>query len=67
MWHAPIYRKSYKKKNKSRCFLDPKRLKYPICTHGKINCSALNAAYYYARLNKNKKIMKTIKKLRRKC
>ena len=65
-WYAPVYRKSYKKHYGTRCFLDPKRLKYPICTNGKINCNALNAAEYYARLNKSKKIMKRIKTLKRK-
>ena len=63
-WHAPTYRKSYKKKYGSRCFLKPRTMKYPICTKGKIDRSALNAAYYYARLNKNKKLMRTIKKLK---
>ncbi len=67
MWYPPKYRKSYKKKYGTKCFLEPKTLKYPICTRGKISCSGLNAAYYYARLNKNKKLMKTIKKLRRRC
>ena len=66
MWKAPFYRKSYKKKYGSRCFLLPKTLKYPICSHGKIDCKALNAAQYYARFN-NKKLLKTIKRLKRKC
>jgi len=42
-------------------------MKYPICTNGKIDCAGLNAAAYYARLNKNKRLLKTIKKLRRMC
>ena len=67
MWYPPKYRKSYKKKYGARCFLQPKTLKYPICTKGKIDCAALNAAAYYARFNKNKKLLRTIKKLRRKC
>ena len=67
MWKPPFYRKSYKKKYGSRCFLEPKKLKYPICTHGKIDCKALNAAQYYARLNKNKRLLKTIKKLKKMC
>ena len=62
-WKAPVLRKSYKKKYGSRCFLEPKTLKYPICTKGIIDYKALNAAYYYARLNKNKKVLKTIKNL----
>ena len=65
-WSAPVYRKSYKKHYGAHCFLDAKRLKYPICSNGKINCKALNAAQYYARLNKSKKIMKRIKTLKKK-
>lgn len=65
-WTAPVYRKSYKKHYGSHCFLDAKRLKYPICSNGKIDCKALNAAQYYARLNKSKRIMKRIKTLKRK-
>ena len=67
MWKPPFYRRSYKKKYGSRCFLEPNKLKYPICTRGKINCRALNAAAYYARLNKNKKVLKTVKRLKKKC
>lgn len=65
-WSAPVYRKSYKKHYGAHCFLDAKRLKYPICSNGKINCRALNAAGFYARLNKSKNIMKRIKTLKRK-
>ena len=65
-WSAPVYRKSYRKKYGSHCYLDPKRLKYPICTRGKIDCKALNAAGYYARLNKSKRVMKRIKTLKKK-
>ena len=65
-WSAPVYRKSYKKHYGANCFLDAKRLKYPICSNGKINCRALNAAQYYALLNKSKNIMKRIKTLKRK-
>lgn len=60
-WTAPIYRKSYRKRYGSKCFIDPKRLKYPICTRGKINCRALNAAQYYAILNNKKKLTRKIK------
>jgi len=67
MWHPPKYRKSYKKKYGARCFLQPKTLKYPICTKGKLDCSGLNAAAYYARLNKNKGLLRTIKRLKRIC
>ena len=65
-WTAPIYRKSYRKRYGSKCFVDPKRLKYPICTRGKINCKALNAAQYYAILNNKKKLTRTIKLLKNK-
>ena len=67
MWHPPKYRKSYKKKYGARCFLRPNTLKYPICSKGKVNCVALNAAAYYARLNKNKMLIRTIKKLKKRC
>jgi hypothetical protein len=54
LWKAPLYRKSYRKKYGSRCFLKPKDLSYPICTQGKIDCRGLYAANYYLRLNKRK-------------
>ena len=66
MWHAPVYRKSYKKKYGSKCFLEPKRNKYPICSKGKISCKGLLAAANYARLNNRKKLTKKIKNLREK-
>ena len=65
-WIPPVYRKSYKKHYGSACFLDPKRLKYPICSKGRISCKGLNAAQYYARLNKNNKLLKLIKTLKNK-
>jgi hypothetical protein len=67
MWKAPTYRKSYKRRYGSRCFLDPKRLKYPICKAGQIDCKALTAAQYYARMNRQIGITRKIKKLRTKC
>ena len=66
LWSAPVYRKSYKKHYGAHCFLDAKRLKYPICSNGKVDCKALNAAGYYARLNKSKRVMKRIKTLKNK-
>ena len=60
-WTAPVYRKSYRKRYGSKCFLDPKRLKYPVCSRGKINCKALNAAQYYAILNNKKNLTRKIK------
>ena len=65
-WRPPIYRKSYKNRYSSKCFLDPKRLKYPICNKGRVSCKGLNAAQYYARLNKNKKLLRLIKTLKNK-
>ena len=65
-WIPPIYRKSYKNRYSSKCFLDPKRLKYPICSKGHVSCKGLNAAQYYARLNKNKKLIRLIKTLKNK-
>ena len=65
-WIAPTYRKSYKHRYGSKCFLDPKRLKYPICTRGKINCKGLNAAQHYAILNNKKSLTRKIKKLKNK-
>ena len=44
---------TYKRRFGARCFLEPKRLKYPICKAGRVSCKALNAAHYYARLNHN--------------
>lgn len=51
-WKPPIYRKSYKKRYGSKCFLEPKTNKYPICSHGKINAKGLNAAQYYLHFQK---------------
>ena len=67
-WTAPVYRTAYRKRFGARCYLDPKRLKYPVCTRGKLDCRALNAAQYYARLNGNRAVSRKIKKLRtKKC
>jgi hypothetical protein len=65
-WIAPTYRKSYKRRYGSKCFVDPKRLKYPICTRGKVNCKALNAAQYYAIMNNKKSLTRKIKTLKKK-
>jgi hypothetical protein len=64
-WKAPVYRKSYRKKYGSSCFLDPAHLRYPICSQGKIDCKALSAARYYAMMLKNKKILAKIRKTKR--
>jgi hypothetical protein len=66
-WKAPTYRKSYKRLFGARCFLEPKRLKYPICKAGRVSCKALNAAHYYARLNHNTTVTRKIKQLRKVC
>jgi hypothetical protein len=63
-WKAPRYRKSYRKKYGSSCFLDPGRLRFPICTQGKLDCKALYAARYYAMMLKDKKILSKIKTLK---
>ena len=71
-------KKNMKKKYKSKCFLEPKTLKYPVCNPktGKISCKGLNAADYYLRLHvarklkpisKYKKLQRKSKKLRKKC
>jgi hypothetical protein len=65
-WIAPIYRKSYKKRYGNKCFIEPKKLKYPICSNGKINCKALNAAQYYSILNNKRVLTRKIKKLKNK-
>lgn len=53
-------RKTMKKKYGSKCFLDKKRLKYPICnkTNGKINCNGINGANYYININLGKELKK---------
>ena len=69
-WTPPVYRKSYKKKYGSKCFLEPAREKYPICTKGKVNPKALNAAQYYLHFQKpskkKKQLTRKIEKLRKK-
>ena len=70
-------KKNMKKKYKSKCFLEPKTLKYPICDRktGKISCKGLNASNYYVQLHlsrklkpigKYKKLEKKIKTLKKK-
>jgi len=66
MWKAPIYRNSYKKRYGSRCFLRPRDKAYPICTNGVVDCKGIRAALYYTRLNKNKKLMRKAKTLKKK-
>lgn len=66
-WKAPIYRKSYRTRYGPSCFLEPKTLRYPVCTHGRLDCKALYAAQYYARLSKNKKVLEKIRKTKKHC
>ena len=66
-WKAPVYRKSYRKKYGPSCFLEPDTLRYPICTNGRLDCKALRAAQYYARLTKNKKVLAKIRKTQKQC
>ena len=66
-WHAPVYRRSYKRKYGPRCFLKPRTQKYPICKDGKISCRGLRAAAYYARLTKNRSTLKKAVRLYKKC
>jgi hypothetical protein len=66
-WKPPIYRKSYRKKYGSSCFLEPRKLSYPICTHGRLDCKALQAARYYAMLLKNKRVLEKIRKTQKHC
>ena len=51
--HSNKSRKNVKTKYGNKCFLDAKRMKYPICNKytGKPECSGLRAADYYLNLN----------------
>ena len=66
-WKAPIYRKSYKKRFGSRCFLKPRSKKYPICKNGIISCIGLRAAMYYGRILRDIRATKKARKLMKKC
>jgi hypothetical protein len=64
--HSNKSRKNMKTKYGSKCFLEPKTLKYPICNkfNGKQECMGLYAADYYLNLNLgklNKKLNKKVK------
>ncbi len=61
MWKAPKYRKTYKKKYGSRCFLLPKENKFPICTDGKVDCKGLYAAQFYNNMRQKNKHYRTVK------
>ena len=51
--HTLKSRKTMKQKYGSKCFLEPKRMKYPICSKftGKQECMGLYAADYYLNIN----------------
>ena len=51
--HSNKSRKNVKIKYGNKCFLDAKRMKYPICNKytGKPECMGLRAADYYLNLN----------------
>ena len=51
--HTEQSRKTMKRKYGSRCFLEPKRMKYPICSKftGKQECMGLRAADYFLNIN----------------
>ncbi len=61
-WTAPLYRKSYKKRYGSHCFLIPNDYKYPVCTKGKIDCKGLRAAEFYVNMYKEHPRYKTLKR-----
>jgi hypothetical protein len=67
MWKAPVYRNSYKKRYGSHCFLRPRDKAYPVCTKGRFDCKGIQAALYYTRLNKDKKLMRKAQTLKRLC
>ena len=67
--HGNQSRKNMKQKYGNKCFLEPRRMKYPICNkfNGKPECMGLSAAEYYLNINigkleNKKKKTKTIKK-----
>ena len=62
--HTIKSRKNVKTKYGNKCFLDSRRLKYPICSKysGKINCKGIYGALYYLNLN----IAKLLKNITRK-
>lgn len=65
--HSIKSRQTMKKKYGAKCFLEPRTMKYPICSKysGKQECMGLYAADYYLNINigkiKNKK-SKTLKR-----
>ena len=66
--HSVKSRKRVIKKYGSSCFLEPKRLKYPLCNkyNGKKECMGHRAAQYYLNLNLGKQNKKGTKKNQKK-
>ena len=56
--HTEKERKRVLKKYGKKCYLDSKRMKYPICNKntGEVDCKGLNAALYYVNLNISRKL-----------
>ena len=61
-------RKSMKRKYGRRCFLEPRRHKYPVCNkyNGKEECMGHQAAQYYLSINIGKTKKKRDKQSRKK-
>lgn len=51
--HGNQSRKNMKQKYGNKCFLEPRKMKYPICNkfNGKPECMGLSAAEYYLNIN----------------
>jgi hypothetical protein len=60
-WNAPKYRKSYRNKYGSHCFLIPNEYKYPVCSKGKFDCKGIRSAEYYINLRKKHPLYKNLK------
>lgn len=60
--HSNKSRINMKNKYGNKCFLEPRRMKYPICSKftGKQECMGLRAADYYLNINigKSQKLLK---------
>ena len=61
--HSEKSRKTMKKKYGNSCFLDPRRMKYPICNkfNGKKECKGIYAADFYINIHRAKLLKKTKK------
>ena len=63
--HTSKERKTMKRKYKSKCFLEPKTMKYPICNKytGKVDCKGIYAAQYYTNIHNARKLKPRMKYL----